>query len=184
MENWKDIIDYDGLYQVSDSGNVRSINRTVAGKNKTTRNINGTHIAPFIWRGYHCVKLAKNGKWKHFKVHRLVLEAFSQQPQEGLDVNHIDGDKSNNRLENLEWATRKENLIHAVETRLNKQCIAIVAKKHGRLFFSKSIRGMFRKLEGIENISCKEKTFAENVRRALYANGTYYGYSFARQVIQ
>lgn len=108
MEVWKDIKGHEGHYQVSDHGRVKSVDRI-----STT----GQHIHETIMKtctdrgGYSFVSLWKGGRKKNFKIHRLVLEAFS--PVDGmkeLDCNHIDENKSNNRLENLEWLTRKENL--------------------------------------------------------------------------
>ena len=97
-----------------------------------------------------------------------------------LDINHIDGNKENNNINNLEVCTRKENLEHAVRLGLNKQSIKITAIKNGEKTKSYSIASMYKLLKEKENINCKEKTFKENVRRALNNGGIYYGYSFVR----
>lgn len=108
MEIWKDIKGYEGYYQVSSYGRVRSLERT-----STT----GQHLRDTIMKncndrgGYAFVGLWKDGKKRNFKIHRLVLENFKPiEEMEKLDCNHVDEDKTNNRLENLEWMTRKENL--------------------------------------------------------------------------
>ena len=110
MEIWKDIKGYEGKYQVSNLGSVKSVERI-----STT----GQRLHEKIMKtcqdkgGYKFIGLWNDGKKKNFKVHRLVIEAFN--PVEGmnnLDCNHKDEDKTNNRLENLEWLTRKENLNH------------------------------------------------------------------------
>jgi hypothetical protein len=71
-------------------------------------------------RGYLSLTIYKNGERITRSVHRLVAEAFLGGPHPGFDVNHIDGDKTNNRIENLEWCTREENVQHAVRTGLRK----------------------------------------------------------------
>lgn len=106
MEIWKDIKGYEGIYQVSNYGRVKSLNY-----NKTNRegfmsfNNNGT--------GYLQVCLTKDKKYKKKLVHRLVAKAFIEKPIDKNYINHIDGNKSNNHVENLEWVTRSENQKHA-----------------------------------------------------------------------
>ena len=168
-EEWKDIENYKGLYQVSNFGNVRNHNKK---------------ISQFNSKGYLCVSLYKNNQKKNLRVHRLVAQAFLENKYNKREVNHIDGNKHNNCLSNLEWVTSKENKEHAVEIGLNKQCLPIIAFKGNVILKSKSISSMYNKIKGIENINCKEKTFKENVRRALNTKGTYYGYTFERLVIK
>lgn len=168
-EIWKDIPNYEGLYQVSNFGNVR---------NKYKK------ISQFNNKGYLCVSLYKNNKKSNLRVHRLVAQAFIENKNNKKEVNHIDGNKHNNCVCNLEWVTSKENKEHAVEIGLNKQCLPIVAFKNGMTLKSKSISSMYSKIKKFEKINCKEKTFKENVRRALNTKGTYYGYTFERLVIE
>lgn len=94
---WKDIKGYEGLYEVSDKGEVR---------NYITRKLIVGDINNF---GYYRVKLYKNKKQKTFFRHRLVAQAFIQNPDNLPEVNHIDGDKSHNYKENLEWSSRTHN---------------------------------------------------------------------------
>lgn len=94
---WKDIKGYEGLYEVSDKGEVR---------NYITRRLIVGDINNF---GYYRVKLYKNKKQKTFFRHRLVAQAFIQNPDNLPEVNHIDGDKSHNYKENLEWSSRTHN---------------------------------------------------------------------------
>lgn len=102
METWKDILGYEGLYQVSDLGNVRSLNWRNRG---ITKNLYLKHQN----RGYFQVELAKNGKRRTFTVHRLVAYHFVPGFREGLVVNHLNEDRQDNRAENLEWVTQSEN---------------------------------------------------------------------------
>lgn len=118
-EVWKDIEGYEGLYQVSTCGNVKSLP-------KIRRNGTGTYIQKErllkpsnTSTGYKKVELCKDGKRKGFKVHRLVAIAFIPNPDNKPEVNHIDGNKINNNIDNLEWVTSSENSIHAYETGLN-----------------------------------------------------------------
>lgn len=99
MEIWKDIIEYPG-YQVSNLGQIKSFKQSKEG-----------HILkPKLSGGYLGVDFRKDGKTYYGLIHRIVLSTFS--PVEGwetLTVNHIDGNPSNNKLENLEWMTQSEN---------------------------------------------------------------------------
>lgn len=100
-EIWKGIKNYEELYQVSNLGNVRSLGN----KTHTT-----THLLKLRnKRGYFEVALCKNGKYKYYLVHRLVYEAFNGEIPEGMQVNHINENKTDNRLENLNLMTPKQN---------------------------------------------------------------------------
>ena len=102
VEVWKDIVDYEGKYQVSNMGRVKSL-----GNNKTKREkILKQKISNC---GYHRVGLYKGKKQKWYQVHRLVAMAFVDGYEEGLVVNHIDEDKTNNCAWNLEWVTTTYN---------------------------------------------------------------------------
>lgn len=104
-EIWKDIDGYDGLYQVSNLGNVRSFKR---GK---------LRIMAFSTNkyGYHKITLHDNKVKKHTTIHQLVAKAFIPNPENKPQVNHINGIRNDNRLENLEWCTAKENTNHSIE---------------------------------------------------------------------
>lgn len=117
-EKWKDIKGYEGLYQVSDLGRVRSLDR----EDRLGRFKLGKIKAPCDnGRGYLCVNLKKDSKQKNKSVHRLVAEAFLPNPDNLPEINHKDGNKANNQVSNLEWCTRSENAKHAFKTGLNKQ---------------------------------------------------------------
>lgn len=102
-EIWKDIDGYEGLYKVSNLGNVKSLNYRRTGKERNLKPLTDSC-------GYLDVKLCKNGKTRHFNVHRLVAQAFLENTDYKSDVNHKDEDKTNNCVDNLEWMTRKENI--------------------------------------------------------------------------
>ena len=110
-EFWKNIKDYENLYQGSNLGRVRSFDRWVKGRNGSLRFCKGRILKPGInGRGYLQVDLCKNGKVKKFLVHRLVAEAFLPNPDNLPEVNHKDENKQNNNVENLEWCDRTHNV--------------------------------------------------------------------------
>ena len=112
-EIWKDITGYEGLYQVSNMGRVKSLERTFINKIGRERYVKECILKPVINRdGYLLVTLCAGGKRKNLMVHRLVCEAFYDNPDNKPQVNHVNEDKTDNRVENLEWATAEENLNH------------------------------------------------------------------------
>lgn len=117
---WSWIPGYVGCYQVNPSGDVRSVDRIIKHGNGVSR-LNGRILKHRInEHGYHMVALYKNGSAKNMKVHRLVADAFLEKDPNRFEINHKDGDKSNNKLSNLEWCTRKENIRHSIEHGLRK----------------------------------------------------------------
>lgn len=112
-EVWKDIVGYEGLYKVSNKGNVYSVERISSQGNKW----GGITLKPARHRdGYIYVALCKNGIKNYKLIHRLVAETFIPNPKGFLEINHIDEDKINNHVENLEWCTRKHNINHGKRT--------------------------------------------------------------------
>ena len=105
-EIWKDILNYEGLYQVSNLGRVKSLERFDALGHRLKEKILKPGINQY---GYYQVALCKQSVQKHYMVHRLVWSAFNSSIPEGLQVNHINEIKSDNRLENLNLMTCKEN---------------------------------------------------------------------------
>ena len=106
-EVWKDITGYEGLYQVSNKGNIYSVER----RDSMGRECGGRTLTPKTNPdGYLRIALCKNGTTKQYLIHRLVTQAFIPNPNNYLEINHKDEDKSNNDVENLEWCTRKYNI--------------------------------------------------------------------------
>lgn len=119
-EIWKDIVGYEGWYQVSNMGRVRSVDRTVYFKSgKGSRFYKGQILKLKYHNGYQMVNLLKNKELFVACVHRLVLETFVPQVEGKTWCNHKNGIKSDNRVENLEWCTPSENKVHADEMGLH-----------------------------------------------------------------
>ncbi len=117
-EIWKDIPGYEGYYQVSNKGRVRCLERYVS-RNDGRHGLVIQRVDPRIIRpltlktGYKSVMLHKEGKTKRTTIHRLVALAFIPNPHNKRTVNHKDGVRTNNNVENLEWCTQSENILHA-----------------------------------------------------------------------
>lgn len=112
-EIWKDIKGYEGLYKVSNLGRVKNI--------KFNR-----FIKPFsAGIGYLQVDLSRGNNRRKVLVHRLVAEAFIPNPENKLEVNHIDEDKTNNKVDNLEWCTRTENVNHGTRNERHSKALSI-----------------------------------------------------------
>lgn len=115
-EIWKDVVGYEGIYEVSNIGNVRSLDRYVYGKLDSKHFVKGKVFKlQKSHKGYRTVILHKCGKAKQKQVHRLVAEAFISNPLNFPQVNHKDTNKENNCVNNLEWITNYGNMQHAVK---------------------------------------------------------------------
>lgn len=118
-EIWKDIPEYKGMYQASNLGRIRSLDRKITqlangGKTKFTYMKKGRILAQGIQNGgYPIVSISVNAKRKICTVHRLVASAFIDNPNNYREVNHKDGNKSNNSIENLEWVKHSDNIKHS-----------------------------------------------------------------------
>lgn len=115
LGKWRDVKDYEGLYQVSDKGEIRKI----CFINNLVRKPKIFLIKPQRQNsGYLKVVLYKNGKYKNKLLHRIIAETFLENPNGYKEVNHIDGNKDNNKVSNLEWCDRKQNMQAAIKSGL------------------------------------------------------------------
>ena len=116
MNEWISVRDYEGIYEVNKKGKIRSCDREIFQPGHGFRKIKGQIIKPWDnGNGYQVVSLLKEGKRKNHYVHRLVADHFIHNPNNYPEVNHIDYDRSNNRVDNLEWVSRKMNVKHSIK---------------------------------------------------------------------
>ena len=177
MEIWKDIKGFEGLYQVSDTGLVYSIRRKKILKPKTDR------------YGYYAVGLWKGDKKYPKTIHRLVADAFVEKA-EGCDVvNHLDCDKKNNNVANLEWTTVQKNTKHAYDNikkyhdhvqRVNKLGIEARKIKIDAFYNGEYIGSFNGKKEVAERLGISEKTVYNRLHGRFTTRS---GYTFVRKVV-
>lgn len=137
QEIWKDIENYEGIYQVSNLGRVRSLNYRNTNKIKLLSVHTNT-------KGYLDAHLAKNGISHHCVIHRLVAKAFISNPNNLPQVNHIDGNKKNNCINNLEWCNNSQNMKHAYKMGMIHKMIGVNNPKH-KAVYQYDLKGNFIK---------------------------------------
>jgi len=148
-EVWKEIKGYEGFYEVSNFGRIRSISRYIKQKNNSTKNIEGKILKPILnnkGKGYLMVALSKNGREKRYYIHRLVAEAFISNKYNKKEVNHIDENPQNNKINNLEWVTHLENSNHGTRgKRISKNLKEWCKNNRVKKVMQISLNGIFIK---------------------------------------
>lgn len=168
---WKQIEGYEGLYEVSDTGEVRSCERVIATniKHVSARRIPGRTLKQNRKsNGYMTVDLCKDGKVTTTAVHRLVAEAFVKNPDHKRYVNHIDSNRANNAEVNLEWVTSAENRRHGIDHGfvVFRQKIPVQCSETGEVFESSRTAADWL-IENYPNRATgKQNVVAQNIRGA------------------
>ena len=154
MEEWRDIEGFEGKYQVSNMGRVKSLNYNHTGKERILK-AGKSNI------GYLQVDLCKDGKGKSYKIHRLVAQAFIPNPENYNEINHVDENKENNRVENLEWCDRSYNCNYGTRNKKSAE------KRRNDLKMSKPVVGI-NKVSGLilEFPSAKEASRVTGVNQS------------------
>lgn len=126
-ERWLPVVGYEGLYEVSDHGRVRSVDRYITNSNGIISNYKSKSLKPYTDKdGYLCVVLSHNSKLKGMKIHRLVLMSFAyRRGCDELETRHRDNNRSNNLLSNLHWGTHQDNADDRVKWNLAKRLAAV-----------------------------------------------------------
>jgi len=146
---WKNVLGYEGIYEVSNTGEVRTKEgKTTFSKMHGVRKWKQRTLKQKVTKDKTCrVSLWKDGKEKTWLVHRLVAFAFIPEVEGKIYINHIDGSRLNNSIDNLEWCTSEENINHAFDTRLIETGTEITlvnrSTKEKHNFRSKSKAGQF-----------------------------------------
>ena len=109
MEVWKPITNFEGLYEVSNYGRIKSLGRTIRLRNNGYKIFPERILKTQLWKGYERTQLTKDGKSYTVKVHRVVAKEFIKNPNNLPQVNHKDENKTNNKADNLEWCTQSYN---------------------------------------------------------------------------
>lgn len=131
QEIWKDIRGYEGLYQISNFGRVKSLERLAKSNNNNYRRVKENFLKKHEDKnGYIKVSLNKNNKSKQYAIHRLVAKAFIPNPNNLPQINHKDENKQNNNLENLEWCTAKYNNSYGTRIQRCKQKRQILIEQY------------------------------------------------------
>ena len=168
-EEWKPVLGFESLYEVSSEGRVRSLSRMCQGRDGRSELHHGTILRPQVLKnGYLEVSVCVGSKRRHRTVHSLVAEAFLGPRPKGADIRHKDGDRTNNTASNLEYGTRSQNL---------RDCYEYGGRKGNGKLFREDVLDIKRRIAAGDN--CREiaKDYGVN-SAAIYhiRNGTTFAY--------
>lgn len=178
MEEWRYIEGYEGLYQVSNEGRIKSLNREIVYKDGRKKILPEKILHNFLSDlGYYHVMLSKNGIPKRYKVHRLVAKAFIPNPNDLPIINHKDENPKNNTVENLEWCTQDYNIHYGTmiergrEKQINRSDLSKEVKQYT---LDGALVGEYKSASEVERKHPQFKT--SSVTRCCRNNQIYKGY--------
>ena len=177
LEEWKPVVGYEGLYEVSNLGRVKSLPRTVRykGTNTPAKRKERILIPAHDSDGYLVVGLTLDGKRKGYKVHRLVAKAFLANMNDLPQINHKNGLRDDNRVENLEWCSAKDNIRHKYD-KLKYSSIGRIAKT-GERIRNCSTGDIYASLsEAARSVGCVHNS----IRYAILHNSLCRGYKWEK----
>ena len=169
-EVWKPVIGYEDIYEVSNMGRVKSCERTVRSKHNSVRGVSERILKPCkTTYGYLEVRLYKNRVAKMHKVHRLVAKAFIPNDDLFADtINHIDEDKTNNRVENLEWMSRDDNIRYSTLGSKSSCAKPVRCIETGQVFGSQT--------EASRLLGLNRNAVVNSIRQGVRAGGYHWKY--------
>lgn len=156
-EVWKSVVGYEGIYEISNFGNVRSLPRLIKRKGGDYFDKGCVLAKSKTTTGYWKVELSVSGKRRSCKVHRLVAAAFINNPDNKPMVNHMDGNPLNNHVDNLEWCTQSENMRHAYDNGLRK--CGLIEHKDDILYYYEVDKSVSIK-ELADKYQCSQKSIS------------------------
>lgn len=166
-EIWKDIPEYEGYYKISNIGNIKAVTREIKNRWGRISVRQGMLKAPVQnGDGYFTIYLCKNGLRKKFFIHRLVAIAFISNIENKPDVNHLNGIKTHNHVDNLEWVTKSENTKHAYRMSLK---IPMRGELNGRVKLTEEKVIEIKQRYNTGNVSYRILANEYNVDKALIA---------------
>lgn len=180
VEEWRDVVGFEGLYQVSSSGRVKSLS-------KPTYNGKGWYLSKekilkpnILAKGYLQVDLKKNFQRNLLQVHRIVAMTFIPNPNGYPQINHINGNKQDNRVENLEWCNNSHNQLHAWRTGLQKKHNTWGGKRKGRRVALLGFDGQIEKIYDFATHAAKEfgDSNSANLLKSIARNGKFHNRKF------
>lgn len=155
-EVWKDVSGFEGIYEVSNFGRVKSCERVIMRSNGRPMNFPEKVMTPSVnHKGYEIIDMQNHGKRSGGFVHRLVAKAFIPNPENKKTVNHKDGNKRNNHVDNLEWMTNLENMRHGFEKGLltNKYASESRKRKVAQIGTEGVVVNVFDSIQEAEDIT-------------------------------
>jgi len=174
-EVWKDVVGYEGIYQVSNNGRVRSMTRIVVDSIGIPRKYKGRILSQILNERYYVVSLCHKGDQKNVGIHSLVLESFVGPRPEGMEACHFpDRDVTNNRLENLRWdthlANQQDKIIHGTSSKGEKNCKAKVTEDIVRKIRSEYIPGITPRKQLAEKYGIHRDSISAIVKKRTWSH--------------